>query len=130
MEKEKVVEEEGELSIVQSKVDTLFEIKPEYIRGDFNIQVYTNFNEPTLEQTRRDAMNAGIGALAQFAQVAQMLPELENSRNEIITEISRQYHIPFDLNKDSLSGKLQEGKNQILEASKRLMSGLSGAQIG
>ncbi len=75
-------------------------------------------------------MNAGIGALAQFAQVAQMLPELENSRNEIITEISRQYHIPFDLNKDSLSGKLQEGKNQILEASKRLMSGLSGAQIG
>ncbi len=32
MEKEKVVEEEGELSIVQSKVDTLFEIKPEYIR--------------------------------------------------------------------------------------------------
>ena len=75
-------------------------------------------------------MNAGIGALAQFAEVAQMLPELENSRNEIITEISRQYHIPFDLDKNSMSNKLQEGKDKILEASQRLMNGLSGAQIG
>lgn len=53
-----------------------FEVKPEYIRGQMDIQVRTNFNKPTMQQLQIDNFTSFQNAIAIYLNNTQISPEL------------------------------------------------------
>ncbi len=53
-----------------------FECKPEYIRGQMDIYVKTNFNSPTLKAMKQDNMNKFLTDLWLYTQMSMQNPDL------------------------------------------------------
>lgn len=49
-----------------------FEVKPEYIRGQLDIEVSTNFNAPTLKQLQLERYKDFTATMVQLGQAAQI----------------------------------------------------------
>lgn len=71
-----------------------FEVKPEYIRGQFDMEVKTNFNSPTLKALKQENMTNFLKWYAMYAQLAQD-PNLSKilKPDDFIKELAYTYDI-------------------------------------
>jgi len=89
----KFVPETGKLVEEPGKFE--FEVKPEYIRGQMDITVKTNFNAPTLKSLKQESMKEFLNAYAQYSQMSVADPNLAKMLppDDFIKELAFTYDI-------------------------------------
>jgi len=72
-----------------------FEVKPEYIRGQFDITVKTNFSAPTLKSLKQEAMTKFLKDYALYSQMSLSDPNLAKiiKPDDFIKELAFTYDI-------------------------------------
>ena len=101
--------------IVKANDDYLFEVKPEYIRGQFDIDVQTNFSAPTLKQLKLERNEKFINTVAAYANAVMAAPQLAEAMpfDDMIKELAFDY----DIDLESIGGP----KNSLAKEKKALM---------
>jgi hypothetical protein len=96
MEGKKFVPETGKLVEDAGKFE--FEVKPEYIRGQMDITVKTNFSSPTLKSLKQESMKNFLTDYSLYSQMsladsslAKMLPP-----DDFIKELAYVYDVNLD----------------------------------
>lgn len=98
-----------------------FECKPEYIRGQFDITIKTNFNQPTLRAMKQDEMNKFLNDFSLYSQVSMASPDLAKiiKPDDFIKQLAYTYNI--DINaiggmQDSYGKQYDELMNKYRES--------------
>lgn len=119
----KYVEETGKLVEAPGKFE--FQVKPEYIRGQMDITVKTNFNAPTLKSLKQNSMKEFLAAYAQYSQMSLSDPNLAKMMppDDFIKELAFTYDIDISaigglsdsVSKqwDELMAKVQESAGNV-----------------
>lgn len=119
----KFVPETGKLVEEPGKFE--FEVKPEYIRGQMDITVKTNFNAPTLKSLKQESMKEFLNAYAQYSQMSVADPNLAKMLppDDFIKELAFTYDIDISaiggfsdsISKqwDELMAKVQESAGNV-----------------
>ena len=71
------------------------ECDPEYIRGQMDITVKTNFNQPTLKSLKQDSMNKFLNDFNTYSMISIQNPELAKiiKPDDFIKELAFTYDI-------------------------------------
>lgn len=79
-----------------------FEVKPDYIRGQYDIKVETNFNSPTLKQLRLQRYQDFVRTANEYSMAIQNNPAMAQAIpiDDFITEMAQE----FDIDVSSLGG--------------------------
>jgi len=87
------VKETGKLVERPWKFD--FECDPEYIRGQFDIVISTNYNTPTLKSLKQESMKNFLNAYAQYSQISLADPNIAKiiKPDDFIKELAFTYDI-------------------------------------
>lgn len=75
-----------------------FEVKPEYIRGQMDLEVKTNFNSPTLKSLKQENMKNFLNAYAQYSQMSLADPNLSKiiKPDDFIKELAFTYDVDIN----------------------------------
>lgn len=92
-----------------------FEVKPELIRADFDMEVRTNLNTPTLRQLERENYTAFFRAIGEISQIAQTNPDLQKALPEITKEMAFKFGVDIDMLGDG-SAEVQKEKKQFMDS--------------
>jgi hypothetical protein len=65
-----------------------FQVTPEVIRGQYDMEVKTNLNTPTLKQLERENYTQFFRAIGEISQIAQSNPDLQKALPEITKEMA------------------------------------------
>lgn len=122
-------DETGDMTIVESNVENMFEITPDRIRGSYEVQITTKYNQPSLVSEKREALTQGMANLKQIAEITQILPELQAHKTEFINEIMSQYDIPVDINPESENNMIKQQANDILAKADALSQSALGTSL-
>lgn len=81
--------------IVEAPGKFEFEVKPEYIRGQMDITIKTNFNAPTIKSLKQESMKNFLNAYAQYSQMSLADPNLAKyiKPDDFIKELAFTYDI-------------------------------------
>jgi len=79
-----------------------FEVKPEYIRGQIDVSVATNFNAPTLKQLKRQNLADFVKLVNEITTAIQMNPALWQTLK--VEEFIKQAAFDYDVDLDSIGG--------------------------
>lgn len=84
--------------LVESPGKFEFEVKPEYIRGQMDITVKTNFSAPTLKSLKQESMTQFLNAYAQYSQMSLADPNLAKliKPDDFIKELAFTYDIDIN----------------------------------
>lgn len=105
-----------------------FQVKPEYIRGQIDVSVNTNFNAPTLRQLKRQNLTDFVKFVSELTMAIQTNPALQES---IKTEdIIKQAAMDFDIDLGSIGGFKDDASHQAEELLSKIrqMVGAEGEQ--
>jgi hypothetical protein len=122
-------DESGEISIVEDEVERMFEITPDRIRGAYEIQITTKYNQPSLISEKRQALNEGMNNLKQIAEIAQIMPEMQAYKTEFIKEVMTQYDIPVDIDPESKNNTIKAEANKVLEQANSMANASLGTSL-
>jgi hypothetical protein len=92
-----------------------FECKPEYIRGQVDITVKTNFSAPTLKSLKQESMNNFLKAYSLYSQMSLADPNLAKliKPDDFIKELAFTYDV--DINAIGwFSDSISKQKDQIM----------------
>lgn len=118
MENKKFIPETGKLVDEPGKFE--FEVKPEYIRGQMDITVKTNFNAPTLKSMKQDSMQHFLQDFNLYSQMSLADPNLAKmiKPDDFIKELAFTYDIDLSAVggfSDSLSKQWDELMSKVQE---------------
>lgn len=104
------------------------ECDPEYIRGQMDIKITTNYNTPTLKSLKQENMNKFLTDFSTYSQVAMQNPELSKvlKPNEFIKQLAFTYDVDISSIgwfSDSISKEWEELQSKVASASGIDMSG-------
>lgn len=96
MEGKNYIPETGKL--VEQPWKFEFEVKPEYIRGQMDISVKTNFSAPTLKSLKQEAMTNFLKDYAMYSQMSMADPNLTKliKPDDFIKELAFTYDIDIN----------------------------------
>ena len=105
--------------------DELFEITPDKIRWNFKVDVRTNFNQPTLQQVKKDDLTNWLNVIAQISQLAQTSKEIADHKDELIKEASFLYNIDIEMWMDD--EEIKKGKEELMNNLMQMNQSLGNA---
>jgi hypothetical protein len=103
-----------------------FEVKPEYIRGQIDVEVSTNFNAPTLRQLKRQNLQDFVRMANELTTAMQMNPALSNVIK--VDDFIKQSAMDYDIDIGSIGGFKDDVSHQAndLLSKVRQMVGAEG----
>ena len=93
-----------------------FEVRPEYIRGQIDVNVATNFNAPTLKQLKRQNLSDFVKLVNDMTTAIQMNPALWQALK--VEDFIKQAAFDYDIDLDSIWGfkdSLNNEKDTLLK---------------
>lgn len=105
-----------------------FEVRPEYIRGQIDVDVSTNFNAPTLRQLKRQNLADFVKMANELTTAIQMNPALAQAIK--VEDFIKQAAIDYDIDIDSIGGFKDDVSHQAedLLSKVRQMVGAEGEE--
>ena len=79
-----------------------FEVKPEYIRGELDIEVTTNFNAPTLKSLKRENLANFVKVVNEITMAVQQNPALQGVIK--LEDFIKQAAFDYDVDTENLGG--------------------------
>lgn len=112
---------------VKKPGEHVFEVTSESLDGDFQIEVTTNLNKPTLKQMEQENLEQFVGKAAAIYQQAAAVPSLAKEADKIVKRMAFLSGVEIPQEEDSSVGAQQE----VADLRKGLMdfgNSLTGAQ--
>ena len=118
LKNEKPVQTTTGTKIVKAEGRFPLEVTPEMIRGNFDIQVKTNFNLPWLKSLEIENMKSFLSSVIEYSQARQLDPNLDNIINpdDFLKDLAFKMNVDVDnvwWFKDSITKKKEELLNQV-----------------
>lgn len=80
-----------------------FEVKPEYIRGQYDVKVETNFNAPTLKQLKLQRYQDFVKTANDFTMALQNNPAMAQQIN--VDSFIKEMAFDFDIDTTAIGGQ-------------------------
>lgn len=97
-------------------IDDLFEVTPETIRGEFKVEVTTNFNQPTLLAHQQENIKQYIGVVQSIGQmVPEALQSLKGNYESLLESAQEVYNIKGIIDKDSPDNLRKQMKKDLMD---------------
>jgi hypothetical protein len=100
MDGKKYIPETGKIKEEQGKYE--MEMNPEYIRGQMDIKITTNYNTPTLKSLKQENMKKFLQDFAMYSQIAIQNPDLVKVIKP--DEFIKQLAFTYDIDVTSIGG--------------------------
>lgn len=119
MDGKKYVPETGKIVEEPGKFE--FEVKPEYIRGQMDVRVETNFSAPSLKSLKQESMKNFLNAVAQYSNLSVADPNLAKILPP--DDFFRELAFTHDVDLDSIGGfadSVTKQKEQLLSVVRQM----------